>query len=106
MTTVFVYLAEATFKGTSELSWRSPEVGNRHKVMLFLSQPASEVDQAGASRELTRFGFTDILLTAGKPISVESLNAPKMQVFQKHYEEALSEGTSVAWYPDALPQPA
>jgi hypothetical protein len=106
VTTVFVYLAEATFKGTCEFSWGSPEVGDRHKVMLFLSQSANEVDEAEASRELSRFGFADILLKAGKSISVESLNDPKMQQFQKHYEEALSEGSSVGWYPSVLPQHA
>lgn len=106
MPTVFVYLSEATFQGPSEFSWDSPEVGARHKVILFLTQDQPEANDLGAKHELTRFGFSEINLTPGKPISVEALNATKMQAFHKHYEEALAVGSSVVWYPDTVPHQA
>ena len=105
MPTVFVYLSEATYQGHSEFPWHSPDVGARHKVMLFLTQDQAEVNEADARRELTRFGFSEISLAPGKPISVETLNAPHMQAFHKHYEEALAAGSSVVWYPRAVPHP-
>jgi hypothetical protein len=52
--------------------------------MLFLSQPANEASEPQATRELSRFGFAELHLAAGKPISVEALNAPNMSAFHKH----------------------
>jgi hypothetical protein len=106
MPTVFVYLSEATYSGPSEIPWHSPDVGARHKVMLFLSQNQSSASEAAATCELARFGFSEISLKPGKPITVEALNAPNMHAFHKHYEEALTAGSSVVWYPDVLPHPA
>lgn len=106
MPTIFVYLAEATYRGPSEFSWHNPDVGARHKLMLFLAQTANASSESEANRELSRFGFAEAQLQPGKPIAVESLNAPNMRAFHKHYEEALAEGSSIMWYPDVLPHPA
>jgi len=106
MPTVFVYLSEATYRGPSEFPWHSPDEGARHKVMLFLSQDHASASEAAATSELARFGFSEVSLKQGKPITVEALNAPNMQAFHKHYEEALSAGSSVVWYPNVLPHPA
>jgi hypothetical protein len=100
--TVYVYLCEATYIGECAFEWHSPEVGARHKLMLFLSQAADEPQDSLARQELGRFGFAQVDLVSGKAIFVESLNAAKMQVFQKHYEEALDTGSSIVWYPDRL----
>ena len=105
MPTVFVYLGEATYRGPSEFSWQSPNVGSRHKLMLFMAQAANEANESDATRELSRFGFAETRLAPGKPIAVESLNSPNMRAFHRHYEEALAAGSSVVWYPDVLPQP-
>jgi hypothetical protein len=106
LTTVYVYLGEATYTGSRAFEWHSPEVGARHKLMLFLAQATDESQPSVATRELGRFGFTKAELAPGKAILVESLNAPKMQAFQKHYEEALDAGSSIVWYPDRLQQHA
>jgi hypothetical protein len=106
LTTIYVYLGEATYTGDRAFEWQSPEVGARHKLMLFLAQVADEPQQSVAARELGRFGFAQAELAPGKAIHVESLNAPKMQVFQRHYEEALEAGSSIVWYPDRLQQHA
>ena len=50
-------------------------------------------------RELASFGFTELQVGQGKPIAVEVLKEPQMQAFQKHYEGALAEGSSIVWYP-------
>jgi len=74
--------------------------------MLFLSQVEDESQPNLATQELGRFGFAQTELAPGKAILVESLNAPKLQAFQKHYEEALDAGSSIVWYPDRLQQSA
>jgi hypothetical protein len=38
-------------------------------------------------------------LMEGRPILAEVLNNPQMQAFQKHYEGAFAEGSSLVWYP-------
>jgi hypothetical protein len=106
LTTVYVYLGEATYTGERAFEWHSPEVGARHKLMLFLAQDADEPMQGVATRELGRFGFAQAELAQGKAILVESLNAEKMMAFRKHYEEALEAGSSIVWYPERLQQHA
>ena len=103
MPTVFVYLAEATYRGPSEFDWPNPQIGARHKLLLFLAQASNAPSEAEASRELSRFGFAQTRIEPGKQISVESLNAGTMRGLHKHYEEALAEGSSVVWYPEVLP---
>jgi hypothetical protein len=104
MPTVFLYLGEATYRGQSEFSWQSPAVGDRHKLMLFLSQNENAANEAEANRELSRFGFAEMQLVPGKPISVDALNSPDMRAFHRHYDEALAAGSSVVWYPTILPR--
>jgi len=106
LTTVYVYLGDATYTGECEFEWHSPEIGARHKLMLFLAQAAAEPQQTLATQELGRFGFAQAVLAPGKAILVESLNASTMQAFQKHYEEALDAGSSIVWYPDRVQQHA
>jgi hypothetical protein len=100
MAVVYVYLGEATYTGSTEFKWASPEIGARHRLMLFLAQDVGSEQQALATSELSRFGFSQIDLKPGRAILVESLNAQEMRVFQKHYEEALAAGSSVVWYPE------
>jgi len=95
LTTVYVYLGDATYTGGGAFEWHSPEVGARHKLMLFLSQTVDEPQPRAATQELDRFGFANAEWAPGKSILVESLNAPNMQAFRKHYEEALNAGSSI-----------
>jgi len=74
--------------------------------MLFLAQVESKSSEAVATTELSRFGFKETQLSPGRPIAVETLNAPDMRTFQKNYEEALTNGASVVWYPNGVPHPA
>ena len=99
MTTVVLYGGTGKYSGVGNFQWNSPEVGGVHRFILFLAQEGEESQRETAIRELERFGFTELELGEGRPIAVEVLNEPQMQAFQKHYEGALSEGSSVVWYP-------
>lgn len=99
MTTVFLYGGSAKFVGAPAFDWAYPVVGDIHKLILFLAQNDNTADTNLALVELNRFGFSEITLGDGRPIVAESLNTPNMEVFRKHYEGALAEGSSVVWYP-------
>lgn len=99
MTTVVVYGGTGKYSGVGNFQWNSPKVGGVHRFILFIAQEGKESQQEAAVQELNKFGFTELELGEGRPIAVEVLNEPQMQAFQKHYEGALSEGSSVVWYP-------
>lgn len=99
MTKIYLYGAEATYAGHCDFEWRAPTPGGRHKVILFLAQDDETSQGDRATSELTRFGFVDLQIGAGRPIQVESLNDPRMSAFRSHYEGALAEGCSLVWYP-------
>lgn len=99
MTTVFLYGGSARFSGVAAFDWACPAVGNSHKFILFLAQANDTADNNLAKAELARYGFSEIALGDGRPIVAESLNAPNMDVFRRHYEGAFTEGSSLVWYP-------
>ena len=99
MKTVYLYGGQAKFAGAPGVDWNSPEAGSTHKFILFVAQEEDAPQPEAAKHELARLGFIECQIGAGKPISVESLNEPQMRVFQKHYEGAFSEGSSLVWYP-------
>jgi hypothetical protein len=99
METVLLYGGSGTYSGVAEYEWKSPVVGNTHKFILFVAQEESKSRLDVAAQELRKFGFVNYEIGEGRPISVESLNQPEMQVFQKHYEGAFAEGASIVWYP-------
>jgi hypothetical protein len=99
MTTIYLYGGTGKYAGTETFEWNSPVVGSTHKFILFLAQEVDEPQDSVARGELTKFGFSEVQIGAGKPIAVEALNDPQMQAFHKHYEGALAEGCSIVWYP-------
>lgn len=96
---VYLYGGSGKFAGTHAFEWNGPTVGSTHKLILFLAQDANEPRQELAVGELADFGFCEIEIGVGKPIDVEVLNEPQMQAFQRHYEGAILEGSSIVWYP-------
>ena len=86
-------MATGTFK------WNSPEVGDRHKFILFLAQESTIPEQGLALDKLAKYGFADVELGEGRQIVVESMNEPQMQVFSRYYEGAYTDGNSLVWYP-------
>ena len=99
MTTIFLYPGEATYAATGKFDWNSPEVGNRHKFILFLAQEASTPEQELAMNKLSDYGLVEVELGEGRKIVVEAMNEPQMQVFSRYYEGAFAEGSSLVWYP-------
>jgi len=99
MKIVYLYSGTGKYAGTGSFEWNSPRLGDTHKFILFKAQEMDERHDIAAIHELNEYGFGEIVIGAGKPIAVESLNDPQMQVFQSHYEGALSNGSSLAWYP-------
>ncbi len=99
MTTIYLYGGTGKYSGAGAFEWNSPEVGGSHRFILFLAQNGTEAQQEAAVDELEKFGFIELQISRGKPIAVEVLNDPQMQAFQKHYEGALTNGSSIVWYP-------
>ncbi|MDB5781778.1 hypothetical protein [Caballeronia mineralivorans] len=99
MKSVYLYIGTGKYAGTGSFEWHSPRVGDTHKFILFAAQDLDERLDSPAIEELKEYGFADIIIGEGKPISVESLNDPQMKVFQSHYEGALADGFALAWYP-------
>ena len=99
MTIVYVYGGSGIFEGERQFKWKSPAIGSQHKFMLFLAQEVHENRCDLALAELEQFGFSEIELFEGRPVRVEALNQPEMRAFQKHYEGAFTEGSSLVWYP-------
>ena len=98
MTTVFIYGGSGRFKG-GEFDWNGPALGTTHEFMLFLAQAGESPLQEAALAQIHRFGFEQVELWEGRKIVVETLNDPKLAAFRKHYEDALKDGSSLAWYP-------
>lgn len=99
MKIVYLYSGTGKFAGTGSFEWNSPRLGDTHKFMLFMTQDIDERHDIAAIEELRAYGFIEIAIGAGRPMAVDSLNDPRMHVFQTHYEGALSNGSSLAWYP-------
>ena len=99
MKVVFLYGGSARFAGTSTFEWDGPALDGVHKFILFLAQDSEQPRQTLALQELKMYGFCDIELEEGRPISPESLNDPHMSPFRQHYEGAFAEGSSLVWYP-------
>lgn len=99
MTRIFLYGVEATYGSGCDFEWPAPPLGGRHKLILFLAQTNESAQDDRVVSELARFGFVDLHVGIGRPIEVEALNDPRMQVFRRHYEGALAEGVSIVWYP-------
>lgn len=99
MKTILLYGGSGTYLGTSEYEWKCPVEGDTHKFILFVAKEEGESRPDIAAEELRKFGLVNCEVGEGRPISVESLNEPRMQEFQKHYEGAFTEGASIVWYP-------
>ncbi len=99
MKMVYLYGGTGKYSGAAAFEWNCPEVGSTHRFILFIVQENNEAQQEVAMNELGKYGFIELQVGEGKPIAVEVLNEPQMRAFQKHYEGALAEGSSLVWYP-------
>jgi hypothetical protein len=97
---VFVYTFTGKYQGKPEYEFKEPQVGEVHKCILFLGQHESTYSVELAEREITKFGFRELKLLKGRELKVESLNLDACKKFIPHYEGAINEGSSLAWYPN------
>lgn len=100
MMIVAVYKFLGRYSGNSEYDWRHPAIGATHKCLLFLRQSDEVGGYAEAERECERYGFTDVVFTGQGNLQVEVLNTDEFRGFAGFYETALSDGSSLVYYPN------
>lgn len=100
MNTVIIYGFEGTFVGKNEYEYVFPNLNDKHKCMLFLSQGSESSDIESASKECIKYGFDILSINHGNPLRVEVLNTERYRGFTCYYEEALEHGSSLVYYPN------
>jgi hypothetical protein len=98
MLRVAMYLGDGTFFEPGEYELRASPVGVSHKFILFIRQSGEELNFSAALEEAKRFGFSVVEFSKVGLIQPEALNS--MPGFGVFYEEALSTGHSLVWYPN------
>jgi hypothetical protein len=101
MKTVIVYGFRGRFNGKPEHEYKCPVIGESHNCMLFIAQDSQELNFEGAINEGLRYGFCELEELRGNPLKVEVLNTESFRGFSGFYEEALEEGSSLVYYPNA-----
>ena len=100
MKSVFLYLCSGTFAGNQELDYNHPSEEANYKFLLFLYQAEQVPSELKAKAEAAKFGFASCSIENAKPLSIESINTDTYQKFSSYYEEAIAEGSALAWYPN------
>lgn len=101
MKTVVLYRFEGEFVGGNDYDYNHPKLNHVHKCILFLAQDSESTDFDFAKKECLKFGFANLNNFIGNPIKVEVLNTDNYRGFAGFYEEALNEGSSIIYYPNA-----
>ena len=99
MQKVILYLCQGEFVGNPYYDYEHPEIGAIHSFLLFLRE--EELSSSLAESEALKFGFGKITIKKSDVLSVEVMNTDSYKGFSGFYEEALSEGSSIVWYPNA-----
>jgi len=99
MTVVMIYGFQGRFSGDSKYTWSHPDAGATHKCMLFLRQQSETYDFEAALDECGRYGFTNIENMRGGKLQIDVLNTDLYRGFAGFYEEALSSGAAMVYYP-------
>jgi hypothetical protein len=101
MSQVMLYLCEGEFVGKPVYDYHHPVPGAVHSFLLFLRQTTAESSMEKAEQESVKYGFSRVTVKKSNLLSVEAMNTDAYKGFSGHYEEALSEGSSIVWYPNA-----
>jgi len=101
MTVVVIYGFQGKYTGTPEYEYKHPELGVTHKCMLFLSQTEDSDEYGRADSECAKYGFTQVTFSRRGKIHVDALNTDLYRGFAGFYEEALSSGSALVYYPNA-----
>ena len=101
MNAVVIYRLEARFTGNPSYEFTQPEIGATHKCLLFMAQQTEEGQYEAALNECLKFGFSDIIFGGHGTLQPGVLDTEEFKGFSGHYEEALNEGSSLIFYPNA-----
>lgn len=101
MKTVVVYGFEGLFTGNPEYEYETPELGARHKCMLFVAQDSEEGQYERALSECAKYGFSEVAFSGCGALQVEVLSTDQYRGFAGFYEEALEMGNALVYYPNA-----
>ncbi|RZF93523.1 hypothetical protein LY624_09870 [Pseudoalteromonas sp. N1230-9] len=93
MSIVVIYGFEGIFTGKAEHDYSFPEIGQKHRCMLFQLQDDNELDFEAASLETVRFGFEKPSNLRGNPLKLEVLNTDSFKGFAGFYHEAIESGS-------------
>ena len=100
MTVVMIYGFTGRFCGDSEYTWNHPAMDAVHKCMLFLRQDDESDECDAAVTECRKYGFVDIENMRVGKLQIDALNTDLYRGFAGFYEGALSEGSSLVFYPN------
>ena len=100
MAIVVIYGCAGSYSGVSEYEWRHPHPGVAHKCMLFLRQQADVDAYPEAMIEGQRYGFSEMQFSGCGKLQVDVLNTDSFRGFAGFYEEALSHGSALVYYPN------
>ena len=103
MTVVVIYGFTGTYSGSNEYEWNHPDLGARHKCMLFLRQSDDSDQSPAAVAECRRYGFTDIEGMRFGKLQIDALNTDRYRGFSAVYEGTLKEGSALIFYPNNGP---
>lgn len=97
---VAIYSFSGRYSGNPEYEYHHPELGATHRCMLFLRQQADSDEYEGALAECEKYGFSEIVFSRRGVLQVEVLNTDTYRGFAGLYEEALSDGSALVYYPN------
>ncbi|MBP7622481.1 MAG: hypothetical protein KA763_00810 [Xanthomonadales bacterium] len=101
MPTVFVYGFRGKYTGSPVYDYSHPELNATHKCMLFLSQESDQSQMHLAGAECLKYGFGEYEFSRAGRLDIDSLNTDTFRGFSGYYEEALSQGSALVFYPNA-----
>jgi hypothetical protein len=99
MTVVAIYGFHGVFEGQQDYDYRHPEIAAAHKCMLLLAQPDDGRAEDTARVDCAKYGFPAPDFTGFGPLKVEVLSTKQYRSFAGFYEEALSDGSALLYYP-------
>jgi len=100
MVVVMIYGFTGRFSGDTEYNWNHPERNEFCKCLLFMRQDSELEELENARSECRKYGFVDVTnMRAGK-LQIEALKTDLYRGFADFYEEALSQGSALVFYPD------
>ncbi len=97
---VIIYAFKGKYTGNAEYEYNHPEMGATHDCMLFFRQESEEPEWGIAGNECSKYGFTDVAFKSAGALQVEVLNTDLYRGFAGFYEDALSAGSALVYYPN------